>query len=327
MEENMMTKGKKKALIISLSIAGVLAIAVAITLGVLLTRKPAAPQVKEGEIYRTETETFWVGVGSAYISFSYRDAPDEKDAAVYGYVFEVQVNSGGGYSSWLTGTWSLEEENGTYKDLILTATWDDTAENQTTLADAESGVAKTYGLKDGKYTIGVNLPSAGTIDFTLDPVEDKVGGDEKPEEPCTEHVDENSDGKCDNCGADMPETPVIPEEPELLLTMTATDETTAMAAEIKMYVDKTFDFCLEMMGGKVFGGTWSSSDATGQNPLAPITLTVDDTGSPVVGNTITVTITPAQDFSSMTYACHVDYVVPGMITMAFDFTGNFIISA
>ena len=39
MEENMMTKGKKKALIISLSIAGVLAIAVAITLGVLLTRK------------------------------------------------------------------------------------------------------------------------------------------------------------------------------------------------------------------------------------------------------------------------------------------------
>lgn len=93
MEENMMTKGKKKALIISLSIAGVLAIAVAITLGVLLTRKPAAPQVKEGEIYRTETETFWVGVGSAYISFSYRDAPDEKDAAVYGYVFEVQVNS------------------------------------------------------------------------------------------------------------------------------------------------------------------------------------------------------------------------------------------
>lgn len=225
----MMTKGKKKALIISLSIAGVLAIAVAITLGVLLTRKPAAPQVKEGEIYRTETETFWVGVGSAYISFSYRDAPDEKDAAVYGYVFEVQVNSGGGYSSWLTGTWSLEEENGTYKDLILTATWDDTAENQTTLADAESGVAKTYGLKDGKYTIGVNLPSAGTIDFTLDPVEDKVGGDEKPEEPCTEHVDENSDGKCDNCGADMPETPVIPEEPELLLTMTATDETTAMA--------------------------------------------------------------------------------------------------
>ena len=41
-----MTKGKKKALIITLSIAGVLAIAVAITLGVLLTRKPAAPQVK-----------------------------------------------------------------------------------------------------------------------------------------------------------------------------------------------------------------------------------------------------------------------------------------
>ena len=33
----------------------------------------------------------------------------------------------------------------------------------------------------------------------------------EPEEPCTEHVDADSDGKCDVCGADMPTTE--PEEP------------------------------------------------------------------------------------------------------------------
>ena len=138
-------------------------------------------------------------------------------------------------------------------------------------------------------------------------------------------IDANSDGKCDNCGEDMPEEPSEPEEPELMLTMTATDAATTMTAKIEMYDDNTFAFILDMMGGKVFGGTWASSDTTGQNPMAPLTLTADETGRAVVGDTITVTITPSADYSSMTYTCHVDYVVPDTITMAFDFTGTFLV--
>lgn len=37
-----------------------------------------------------------------------------------------------------------------------------------------------------------------------------------------------------------------------------------------------------------------------------------------------LTITPAADYSSMIYSCHVDYVVPDTITMAFGFTGTFL---
>lgn len=45
-------------------------------------------------------------------------------------------------------------------------------------------------------------------------------GDDKPDDTkpndtaCTEHVDANTDGKCDNCNADMPNTPNEPDEPD-----------------------------------------------------------------------------------------------------------------
>ena len=67
--------------------------------------------------------------------------------------------------------------DGTFGDLTLTATWDESAENPTTLADAQSGVAKTYSLTGGVYTIGVGIPSAGTVRFTLDPVKNSMEND------------------------------------------------------------------------------------------------------------------------------------------------------
>ena len=155
--------------------------AACLTLGMLTAcgtdEEPPAPQ--EGTLYQTGVETFWAGIGKAYISFEYLDTPETpEEGELYGNVFRVNVDAGDGYSAWLTGSWTLDEaSDGTFGDLTLTATWDESAENPTTLADAQSGVAKTYSLTDGVYTIGVGIPSAGTVRFTLDPVKNSMEND------------------------------------------------------------------------------------------------------------------------------------------------------
>lgn len=223
-----------------------------------------------------------------------------------------------GGDCWCNGTWSMDN---TSKALTLVRT--NTASGVSLVGAVSETV--TYQPDSGVYTITMNFPSKDGVVFTIN-----VGGDE---EPCTNHVDEKnnetqaegSDGKCDKCGENMP----IEQEKHVLVTMNATDTATTMVAEIKMYADGTFDFVLPSMVGKAFGGTWASTDSTGANPLADITLTVDNTGSPVVGETITVTITPNVDYSVMTYSCHIDYVVtqPHAITMNFDFTGTYTVNS
>ncbi len=255
--------------------------------------------------YTSDTVKIWSDTQSATLVLNAVTAPDSKpatDKTVYGNVFYLTVGTMG---EFLSGTWSIEDNT-----LMLTANWGD-GTNETKLTDATSGVAKSYALSSGKYSVAVDLPSAANTVFTIN-----VG--ESVTDPCTEHVDTNPvDGKCDKCGEDMS----AQSEKTLLVTLNATDTKTTMAAEIKMYADNTFDFVLPSMGGRVFGGTWASSDST--NPVADIILTYDATGgSPVVGATDTMTITPSQDYSSMTYTCHVDYVVPQTITMSFDFTGT-----
>ena len=118
----------------------------------------------------------------------------------YGYVFHVMVDSGDGYSSYMSGNWELEETEGNYGTLSLIGYWDSSIKNPTMLDGAQSGVAKTYEPTDGKYTIGVSIPSAGVLDFVLDPANDKVeeGETPEPEKPCTNHVDENGDGNVDD---------------------------------------------------------------------------------------------------------------------------------
>lgn len=64
-----MTKNKK-ILIIVLSIVAAIAIAVGVTLAVLLTKKPENPSAAdEGTIYQTKSESFWTGFGGAYLTF------------------------------------------------------------------------------------------------------------------------------------------------------------------------------------------------------------------------------------------------------------------
>lgn len=155
-------KGKKRAL--ALALIFVLAVSLAFATVACKDEKDP-PAAKEGTLYQTPVQSFWAGIGNAYITFESADGKQ---------TFNVNVNAGDGYSAWLSGTWTIAENaDGTFGDLTLTATFE-TGDNATYLADAKSGEAKVYKLVDSKYTIGVNLPSAGTINFTLDPVKDAV---------------------------------------------------------------------------------------------------------------------------------------------------------
>lgn len=125
---------KKKGILIAVAVVLVVAIA-ACGLYFGLSREnadTAGGQVQAGEIYRTKTESFWVGVGKAYMSFQYKEEPETPEAdELYGNVFYVMVSSGGSFDPWLSGYWDLNEAEG---KLTLKATWDENAENQTKLA-------------------------------------------------------------------------------------------------------------------------------------------------------------------------------------------------
>lgn len=90
---------KKKFLL-----AGLTSLCLACSVAGFAACAPDAPEAQEDTIYQTGVETFWVGVGKAYITFEYAEEPETpEEGAIYGYVFNVNVDSGDGYSSWLTG--------------------------------------------------------------------------------------------------------------------------------------------------------------------------------------------------------------------------------
>ena len=223
---------------------------------------PEAPEAQEGTIYQTGVETFWVGIGKAYMTFENIEGE---------YVFNVNVDSGDGYSSWLDGSWEMVEGG----SLTLTAEWE-AGENSTCLADAESGKPKEYALADGVYTIPVKLPSAD-VAFTLDPVADKVGEGQtpEPEEPCTEHVDEDGDGKCDNCGEEMPEEEQ-PEEPgEVAMTLTATTAA-GQGGKLELYGDNTWVLSISYYQGGEYTRTAAGTYAFDEVYNMVLTVTPSD---------------------------------------------------
>lgn len=251
-------------------LAGLTSLCLACSVAGFAACAPDAPGAQEGTIYQTGVETFWVGVGKAYMTFEYAEEPETpEEGAIYGYVFNVNVDAGDGYSSWLTGNWELSEDEST---LALTATWQE-GDNSTYLADATSGQAKTYTATDGEFTIGVNLPSAGTVNFTLNPETDKVGEEQTPEEPeepeCTEHVDANNDGKCDNCGEDMPA-----ETPEVAMTLTASTAA-GQSAKIELMSDNTWALSISYYSGGAYTPTASGTYALDAAYNMVLTVTED----------------------------------------------------
>lgn len=273
-------------------LAGLTSLCLACSVAGFAACAPDAPGAQEGTIYQTGVETFWVGVGKAYMTFEYAEEPETpEEGAIYGYVFNVNVDAGDGYSSWLTGSWELSEDEST---LTLTATWQE-GDNSTYLADATSGQAKTYTAADGEFTIGVNLPSAGTVNFTLNPETDKVGEEQTPEEPeepeCTEHVDANNDGKCDNCGEDMPA-----ETPEVAMTLTASTAA-GQSAKIELMSDNTWALSISYYSGGAYTPTASGTYALDAAYNMVLTVT-DDTAEVLPEESYTF----ACDYATQTYS-------------------------
>lgn len=278
---------KKKFLL-----AGLTSLCLACSVAGFAACAPDAPETQEGTIYQTGVETFWVGVGKAYMTFEYVEEPETpEEGAIYGYVFNVNVDAGDGYSSWLKGSWELSEDEST---LTLTATWQE-GDNSTYLADATSGQAKTYTAADGEFTIGVNLPSAGTVNFTLNPETDKVGEEQTPEEPeepeCTEHVDANNDGKCDNCGEDMPA-----ETPEVAMTLTASTAA-GQSAKIELMSDNTWALSISYYSGGAYTPTASGTYALDAAYNMVLTVT-EDTAEVLPEESYTF----ACDYATQTYS-------------------------
>ena len=275
-----------------LLVAGLATICVACSAAGIAACAPDAPEAQEGTIYQTGVETFWVGVGKAYITFEYAEEPETpEEGAIYGYVFNVNVDAGDGYSSWLTGSWELSGDEST---LTLTATWQE-GDNSTYLADATSGQAKTYTAADGEFTIGVNLPSAGTVNFTLNPETDKVGEEQTPEEPeepeCAEHVDADGDGKCDNCGEDMPA-----ETPEVAMTLTASTAA-GQSAKIELMSDNTWALSISYYSGGAYTPTASGTYALDAAYNMVLTVT-EDTAEVLPEESYTF----ACDYATQTYS-------------------------
>lgn len=315
---------------------GILMACVALTFGVgtMAACKPEEPEVTEGAIYVTEAKSFWAGVGSGYLSFEYKEEPQEPvEGERYGYVFHVMVDSGDGYSSYMSGNWELEGEEGSYGTLTLTGYWDASIENPTMLDGAESGVAKEYEPTDSKYTIGVSIPSAGVLDFTLDPVANKVGegetpGPDEPDEPdtpCTEHVDEDGDGKCDVCGEDMPTEQPSEGEVQLTLKAEASIEpfegyTVTAEAKIELYTDNTWVMSVKTDANpsqtdyvEAASGTWALDMTTYAMTLTVTEETMEDS----LPETFVVNC-DISGYPELAYSAEVDYTSAGF-TFEFSF--------
>lgn len=293
-----MTK-KKKTLIIVLSIVAAIAIAVGVTLAVLLTRKPETPpSAGDSTIYQTKSESFWSGFGSAYMTFDYIAEPEQKEEGkLYGYVFNVKVKNEGEWQSWLSGKWEMNSDE---TELTLTASWDN---EDTSLRGATSGQPKTYTLSNGVFKISVNLPSASDTVFTLNPKTDKVGENSTPTPPCTEHVDTNpKDGKCDKCGADMPG------QGEATVQATLSAETATLKAKIELKNDNTWTLSMCYYGDSYTpsaDGRWSMNTQT-----YGITLVVEnDTANMLAEDSYDLAI----NYETQTYSVTIALTMPDSV--------------
>lgn len=289
-------------------IAGLTALCIGCGAAGLAACVPDAPEAQEGTLFQTGVKTFWVGIGKAYMSFEYVEEPAEPEAdAVYGYVFNVNVDAGDGYSAWLTGTWELSEDEST---LTLSATWEE-GENSTYLADAESGVPETYTASDGKFTIGVNLPSAGTINFTLDPVADKVDGSTPP---VTDGENDNDDGDNTEDNTDD-EDDEDGEEVTVALALNA-QTATGQSAKLELYSDSSWKLSISYYDGGAYTPTASGTYAL--DAAYNMVLTVTEDSAEVLPED---TYTLLCDYATQTYSGTIE--VKGVPVVG-DLTLNFV---
>lgn len=293
----------------------VLALCLALTMGALAAcSAPDAPETATGEIYRTSVVKLNANV-SAYLSF--KDYGEEaNDWETAGKVYEITVSSyGGAFSKWSDGNWELNDDN---TKLTVTPV---NADDKTCLVGTEKNVAKEYTATDGIFSIEFKAGgSTGTFQF--DPVANKVGNDTK--EPCVTHVDENSDGKCDKCGEDMPtvEPPTDATVQLALVAKTSVEIPNVMTinadAKLDLYDNNTWEMSIKTDANpavtdyvKAASGTWTLN----QDYSMTLTVAEQTEENSITGN-ITVTC-DASGYPDLVYASTVAYVSNGM---TFNFT-------
>lgn len=124
-----------------------------------------------------------------------------------------------------------------------------------------AGDSTIYQMKSESFWSGFgSAPSASDTVFTLNPKTDKVGENSTPTPPCTEHVDTNpKDGKCDKCGADMPN------QGEATVQATLSAETATLKAKIELKNDNTWTLSMCYYGDSYMptaSGTWEMNTTT-----------------------------------------------------------------
>lgn len=302
-------------------LAGILSACLALALGVGALTACSAPDTPsepaEGEIYRTEAVTS--GSVGAYFSFKTYPEGEENEWGHTGNIYEMNVSAWGReYSMWNDGYWALE---GNTLSLTPISQDEPTKSNPTLIVDAMVNEAKVFTLTDGKFMIPIKA-CGEDMTIIFDPETDLVDEIETPS--CTEHIDENADGKCDVCGEDMPEEDVA--KVQVTLTARASAEianvmTVNADAKLDLYTDSTWKMSVK---------TDADPSATDYLEAASGTYTVDMTTyamtltvtKETVENSLPATFTVACDASGypdLVYSANVSYVSYGM-TFAFAFT-------
>lgn len=216
-----------------------------------------------------------------------------------------------GSDQWIKGKYKFAKDPGTSTLTLWNA--------DVAIPGVEKDGEKTYEPVDGVYTIEFDHGSGGKSKFLFQPPQDGTKPGEEtnqPKPPCDTHVDANKDGKCDECGADMPK-----EEAKVQVAMTAKASveipnvmTVNAEAKIEIYDDNTWVMYIKTDADptnldyqKAASGTYTNTQTEmtltrteltvqGSEMAEAINVSVDPTGYPTIAYSATVTYTNVMAF-------------------------------
>ena len=225
-----------------------------------------------------------------------------------------------GSDQWIEGKYKFAKDPGTSTLTLWNA--------DVAIPGVEKNGEKTYEPVDGVYTIEFDHGSGGKSKFLFQPPQDGTKPGEEtnqPKPPCDTHIDANKDGKCDECGADMPK-----EEAKVQVAMTAKASveipnvmTVNADAKLDLYDDNTWIMSIKtdadpsvtdfIVAAK---GTFTTDTTTYAS-----TLTVcEQTNANSLPATITVNC-DASDYPKLAYNANVAYISNGL-TLNFSFSNS-----
>lgn len=225
-----------------------------------------------------------------------------------------------GNDVWITGNYKFEKDPGTSTLTLWNA--------DVAIPDVEKNGEKTYEPVDGVYTLEFDHGTGGKSKFLFQPPQDGTKPGEEtnqPKPPCDTHVDANKDGKCDECGVDMPK-----EEAKIQLAMTAKASveipnvmTVNADAKLDLYDDNTWIMSIKTDADPTISdfivaakGTFTTDTTTYVSTLT----VVEQTNSNSLPATITVNC-DASGYPKLAYSANVAYISNGL-TFNFSFSDS-----